>query len=289
MIKNILFFLFCIFFILLFKNYEIINLNIVKSCTIFIKNIFPSIFPIFIISTILLNLNFNKIINKILGKISKKFFKLSESQTYILFMSLFSGFPSSAKISKEMYDKNLITKKEIQKIILFTHFANPIFIISIVPYHKKLVLITHFISNIIIALLFKNIYKNKQYDNKFIIIKKEKNLTNIFFESITNSINLCLFILGSIVTFNIIITIINIPILNIILELSQGINYIETLSLSIKIKTIIIGSLISFGGLCIHLQVYGILNELKIKYTPYFLSRILQALITGLLILIFYN
>jgi hypothetical protein len=287
--KNIILLLLTFIFISLFKNYEIINSNIIKICTIFIKNIFPSVFPILLISSLILNLNIYKPIIKPLVKINKKIFNITESQTFIFFMSLFSGFPSSAKTSKEMYDKKLISRKEIQKIILFTHFANPIFILNIVQYHKYLVLTTHFISNIIIALILKNFYKNNTK-----VIKKQdkiinKNISVILFESITNSINTCMFILGTLITFNILSSIINIPIFNIILELSNGINYINILELSIKFKTILIGSLISFGGLCIHLQVYGILNDINIKYYPYLLTRILQAIITAILIFIFYK
>lgn len=287
MIKSIFFLLFSFIFISLFKNYEIINSNIIKTCTIFLKNIFPSTFPILVISSLFLNLNLYKIIIKLFGKINKKIFNITNSQTFILFMSLFSGFPSSSKLSKEMYEKKLISKTEIQKIILYTHFANPIFILSIVSYHKYLVLVSHFISNIIIALLLKNIYKNN--NNIILNNSSNKNITKIFFESITNSINTCMFILGTLITFNILSSIINIPIFNVILELSNGINYINTLEQSIKIKTILIGSLISFGGLCIHLQVYGILSDIKIKYYPYLLSRIFHAIITGILIYIFYK
>ena len=288
MIKNISFFILILIIFSLFKNYEIVNISIIKTCSIFLKNIFPSIFPIFLISSLLLNLNFYKIITKILGKLGNKIFNISKNQTYIFFISLFSGFPSSAKISKEMFDKNLITKKEIQKILLFTHFANPIFILNIVPYHKYLVLITHFFSNTIIALLTRNIYlENKKIINNN--ISKGKNISEVFFECINTSLNTSLFILGTIITFNILSSIINIPIFNIILELSNGINYITTLSLNIKYKTILIGSLISFGGLCIHLQVYGILSNIKVKYTPYLVSRIIQGIITGILIFIFYK
>lgn len=290
MIKKIFLLITLISSILILKNYELVKINIIEACNLFLKNIFPSIFPMLIISTLLLNLNFIKILNIFFKKINQKIFNISNNQSYILFMSMLSGFPSNAKISKELYEKEMVSKTEIQKIILFTHFANPIFILNMTKHHKILVLIAHYLGNIIIALLTKKIYieeNNKSinsYNNK-----NNKELSNIFFESITTAINTSLYILGTIVTFYIISSLFNHPLLNIILELSQGINKINLLHMSIKFKTILIGSLLSFGGICIHFQVYGILSNIKIKYYPYLICRIIHATITGLIIFIFYK
>lgn len=288
MIKKIILVITLVSSVLILKNHALINANIINACNIFFKNVFPSIFPMFIISTLLLNLNFVNVLNFIFQKINKKLFNISDSQSYIFFMSILSGFPSSAKISKDMYENNMISKIEIQRIILFTHFANPIFIMNMTNHHTLLVILAHYLGNIIIALLTKNIYTN----NETIIKKKDKKtnleFTTIFFDSITKALNTSLYILGTIVTFYIISSLINIPFFNIILELSQGINYINLLHISFKLKTILTGALLSFGGICIHFQVYGILNEIKIKYFPYLLSRIMHATITGLIIYIFY-
>lgn len=271
----------------IFKNYNIINVNIIKACTLFLNNIFPSLFPMFIISSILMNINFAHYINKFFKRINKLLFKINNNESYILFVSIISGCPSNAKIAKEMYDNKLIDKIHIQKILLFSHFSNPLFVISMVKHRTILVLIAHYISNIIIGIITRNKYISyncSKKENKIV----DKKISIILFESISNSLNTLLFILGTIVTFYIITSIINLPLFNIILELSQGLNYISLMNINLKMKTILLGSLLSFGGLCIHFQVYGILSNLKIKYIPYLLSRISQALITALIIFIFY-
>lgn len=277
--------LFILFF--LFKNYNIINENIVKSCNLFLNNIFPSLFPMFVISSILMNLNFAEYINKFFRKINKRLFKINSNESYILFISMISGCPGNAKTAKEMYDNNLIDKLSIQKIILFSHFSNPLFIIAMIKHKTILVLIAHYVSNFIIGLITRNMYLSYDFSIEKTKIESKK-ISNILIESISNSINTLLFILGTIVTFYIITSIINIPFFNIILELSQGINYLSLINIDLKLKTIFLGSLLSFGGICIHFQVYGILSDLKIKYTPYFLSRVLHAIITALIIFIFY-
>ncbi len=270
----------------LFKNYPLVSVNIIKACDLFLNKIFPSLFPMFIISSMLINLNFIKYVNFFFGKLCIKLFRLNNNTSYIFFMSIISGFPSNAKIAMEMYDMHLIDINDVQKIILFSHFSNPLFIMGMIKDHTLLVLFAHYISNVIIGIIIRNKYISQK-------VQKEVNPPNIkLAEALTTSINSAistlLFILGTIVTFFIISSIINIPFFNVILELSQGLNYLNTLNLSLKLKTLISGFLLSFGGICIHFQVYGILNKLNIRYIPYLFSRLFHALLTVLIIIIFY-
>ena len=277
--------LFILFY--LFKKYNLISKSIIYSCNLFLNNIFPSLFPMFVISSLLMNLNFIEYINIFFRRINKIVFKINSNESYILFISIISGCPSNAKTAKEMYDNKMIDKINIQKILLFSHFSNPLFIIAMVKHKTILVLISHYISNFIIGIITRNLYiSDNNYYNKKVI--NNKKISVILFESISNALNTLLFILGTIITFYVITSIINIPFFNVILELSQGINYLSSMNINLKLKTILLGALLSFGGICIHFQVYGILNELKLKYIPYLLSRISQALITALIIFIFY-
>lgn len=274
-----------IFTIILFIKHSIVSNNIIIACNLFLYKIFPSLFPIFIISSLLINLNFINIINILFSKVNCKLFKISNNLSYILFMSMISGFPSSAKIAHDMYKNNYITKDEVQKIILYTHFANPLFIINMIPNDYKIILFSHYISNFIIAIIVRNKYSKNTFNKK---INSSKNLVDVLTESIHSSINTLLFIFSTIVLFYIISTILNNDITNIFLELSQGINFLNTYDISYKYKLMLLGALLSFGGVCIHFQVYGILSDIKIKYTPYLLSRLFQSLLTVIIIYLLY-
>ncbi len=274
-----------IFTILLFIKHSIVSNNIIIACNLFLYKIFPSLFPIFIISSLLINLNFINIINILFSKVNCKLFKISNNLSYILFMSMISGFPSSAKIAHDMYKNNYITKDEVQKIILYTHFANPLFIINMIPNDYKIILFSHYISNFIIAIIVRNKYSKNTINKK---INNSKNLVDVLTESIQSSINTLLFIFSTIVLFYIISTILNNDITNIFLELSQGIKFLNTYDISYKYKLMLLGALLSFGGVCIHFQVYGILSDIKIKYKPYLLSRLFQSLLTVIIIYLLY-
>ncbi len=288
MIRNIALFIVLLITFLIFKNYPIVTSNIIEACELFLAKIFPSLFPMFIISSILINLNLIKYINLIFKKLNTKLFKLNENTSYILFMSMLSGFPSNAKIAKEMYDAKLIKQNDVQKIILFSHFSNPLFIMGMIKHKTLLVLMAHYLSNFIIGIIVRNKYPSEKETTKIKTSNSNLNISQTLTTAINQAMTTLLFILGTIVCFYILTSIINLPLFNVILELSQGLNYLNILDINMKLKTILYGSLLSFGGICIHFQVYGILSDLKIKYFPYLLSRLFHAILTGIIIFIFY-
>ncbi len=285
MVRKISLIIIIILTVLIFRNYPTIRDNIIMSCELFLNRIFPSLFPMFIISSILINLNFIFYIKLIFHNLLTKLFKIDENTTFIFLMSIISGCPSNAKIAKEMYEDEMIDRNAVQKVILFSHFTNPLFVISMVKYHPYLVLFAHYFSNIIIGFSVRKKYISEKRQHPLSYQKKP--FGEILTTSINNAMTTLLFILGTIVTFYIITSIINHPIASLFIEISQGLNYLNSLSLSIKAQTILSGVLLSFGGWCIHFQVYGILSNLKIKYLPYLLARIAQALLTAVIILLF--
>lgn len=268
-------------------DYKIVSVCIQQACNIFLKNIFPSLFPMFLISSLLIDLDFVKYINIIFKRINSKLFRINGNTSYILFMSMISGCPSNAKIAKDMYDKKIIEKTDVQKIILFSHFSNPIFILNSIPHRGLLVLTAHYISNFIIGFLFRNKYVSEN-NYEYTASKEKYNFSQSLSNAINTSISTLLFILGTIVTFYIISTILNMPIFNAILELSCGMNYLGNISIPLKLKTMLFGALLSFGGICIHFQVYGILSDIKIKYLPYLFSRLFHSFLTVVIIYFFY-
>lgn len=264
---------------------EVID-SIQKATTLFQTSIFPSLFPFMVISPFLINYGFLNTSKKIIGPIIKKLFKLSENTSYVFIMSLLSGFPGSAIYAKELHSTNTISEKEAEQLILFCHFSNPIFILTMINTKPLLVLTIHYSLNIIIGIIFrnKNISLNSNNKPKLEI----KNFFQVFTSAIKNSMENSLFILGVIVFFFMISSIINTPITNIFLELSQGLNYINLMCISDKLKAALAGALLSFGGFSVHLQTYGILSDMNFKYLNYLKTRILHSLLSFIIIFIIF-
>jgi sporulation integral membrane protein YlbJ len=295
--------------VLLESNYVMKSVSF--SLLLWTENIFPSLFPFFVISNLLINCGFASFLGELLKPFMYHVFRIKGEASFVLALSMLSGFPSSAKYTRELYDKGLINEYEASKLLTFTHFSNPLFIlgtISIMFLNNKevglLILICHYISNLIIGLIFRNYYISKK-DTSKVSLKKafdvmhEKRLASgksiglMISNALMNSINTLLLILGVISMFLIITTIIdqnitlnlyNQSILNGTLEMTQALKYVSLLPIPLKNKALLSTMFISFGGFSVHMQTIGLISDTKIKYLPFLVARILHASISSLLI-----
>ena len=246
------------------------------SFQIWIDNIFPSLFPFFVLSELLINFGFAHFIGEILNPFMYRLFKLKGEASFALAMSMISGFPSGAKYTSELYDRKIINEHEASKLLTFTHFSSPMFILGTISVFLNnvevgiLILIIHYISNFIIGLIFRNYYISDKTNEKISIkkaflkmhderVNNSKNLGQIITNSLINSINILLLILGVISLFLIITTVINNnlnlsiytkSIINGLFEMTQGLKYVTLLDFPLKLKYFYV----LFLGLSVHMR-----------------------------------
>lgn len=70
----------------------------INALLIFREKLFPSIFPFFVLSFLFINMGYPVILSKYFKKIMNVIFHLGESSSFILLMSMISGFPSVLNI-----------------------------------------------------------------------------------------------------------------------------------------------------------------------------------------------
>ena len=283
----------------IFGNFFVIDLKsiILESSNIWLYNLVPSMLPFYVISDLLINYGLIDILAFLFKKIINKLFNVSENASFVIFFSMFTGFPSSAKYLKNLLDLNYISLEDANKIIRFTHFSNPLFIINVIGNtiigNKKigfLILISHYLSNFIIGFLYRKEQTQKITTKR---VKNTKTFGSILTTSFINSFDSLLIVLGSLITFKILTSIIfhylgfNF-IISSLLEITQGLFALKNLTLNIELKALIAVAMISFGGFCIHTQVYSILSETKISYKNYFFSRILHVIIATTILTLFF-
>ena len=281
------------------------------SFNIWENSIFPSLFPFFVIGNILIDLGFPKLLGTLLKDVMYKLFKINGTGAFIIILSILSGFPSSAKYTKELYLNGEINDKEATKLLTFTHFSNPLFILgtlSITFLNNKeigmCILISHYIGNLFIGLIFRNYYISKKDTTKVSLknaiismnsSRTDKSFGQMLSNAITSSISTLLLILGTVTIFLVLTTLINNnlsvspyykSIINGIFEMTQGLKYLSMLKIPLYKQALISVFFISFGGLSVHMQVLSIISDTKIKYFSYFISRILHASISTIIFFI---
>lgn len=289
-----------VIFLSLIINPHLITSEILEALKVFIYTLFPSIFPFFLISDLLINYNFCNTLNKYFSKISNFLFHTSNASNFVIIMSIFSGFPSGAKYIKTLLNKGLLNINQANYLITFTHFANPLFILAVSSHlfnNSKigyLIIISHIIANIIIAIIIRPKEKEKIQQLQLNEIEPfSVNLAN----SIKSSLNLLTLILGNTCFFFIITKLITtyfnlgtLPtiFINGFFDMTKGIQSISLLSSPNLFKGILILTFICFGGINVHMQVLDIINKTKIKYRNFLLGRISQLAISSFLFFILY-
>ena len=304
MIKKI--FNYIIIFISIFVFFELfimretVYTSIMYALDIWVNKLIPSLFPFFIITDILINYNITGYIPKIIKKICKYIFNISDNMLTIFILSMFSGFPTNARSARALYDKGLISVEEANHILIFSHFANPAFILTTIAIYffnnRELgiyLLIIHYLSNFILGFCFRFFFKYTDSNNTN---GNSISFSNIFIGSIKNAIDTIITICGVIVIFlllsSIIINTFNFNgytkmIIKGIFEITIGIESLSKLGLTNSSKLIISSIFLAFGGISVHVQVLSQIVGTKIKYIYFFMGRMYQVIISLILAYLF--
>ena len=283
----------------IFVNPNLIIESGIKSITIFKEKLFPSIFPFFVLASLLLELGIANKLSIKLNPIFKRIFHVEGNSSFIILVSIISGFPSGSKYITNSYKENTINKETANYLLTFTHFANPLFVLGtcgIILNSLSLaykILIIGIISNIILGIILR--------PKELIISKKiTSKHNNSFLEALPKAINeaikLLLFMLGSITFFMFFSKLITSflalnPLLESIitgvLDMTSGISLVGEINTTLYIKGMLVLTFITFGSFSVHLQVINNIKEEDLDYKYFFLGRIIETAIALVLYIIF--
>ena len=281
---------------------SVIYSAIMYALNMWVNNLIPALFPFFIISDILINYNITMYIPKTISNLCKHLFNISDNMLLIFLLSMISGFPSNARNTRTLYDKGLISVEEANHILIFSHFANPLFILTTIAvffFHNEkmgiILLIVHYISNILLGIIFRNSADYKNCVNSKNIINND--FGSVFTMAIKKAIDTTLTICGIVTVFLMLSAIIintfdlniyNQMIIKGIFEITIGIEALSKLTISTPYKLVIASMILAFGGISVHIQVLSQIAGTKIKYIYFFMGRMYQMIIAGLLAFLWY-
>lgn len=270
-------------------NSNLITNNILDYTNLFLTKLFPSSFIFYITSSLLIDYGLVHLLSKLLP--------WNGNITYVTLMSLVSGFPSGSKYTKDLLEKNYITLETANYLTMFTHFPNPLFVLTTVYSilkNKKitiLLLVSIIISNLLIAIFFhkkekENNLKEKEIPKDFpsslkkAIISATKTILTIYGTS------LFFYLIAVLITNITSPTIYSYVLINGFFDLTKGITSTALLK-DTTLQSIFIIIFIALGGVSIHMQVKSILADTKINYKYFLLGRIISTLFSIILFFIF--
>ena len=91
----------------------------------------PSLFPFFISIELLSHTNIVKTLGKYLNPIMRPLFNVPGEGAFAFLMGLISGYPVGAKVVVKLFEQNIVTKDEAERLLAFTNNSGPLFIIEL--------------------------------------------------------------------------------------------------------------------------------------------------------------
>ena len=283
----------------IFINPSLIIESGISSINIFKTKLFPSIFPFFVLASLLLELGIATKISNKLNPIFKRLFHVEGNSSFIILVSIISGFPSGSKYAVENYKNKTIDKATANYLLTFTHFANPLFILgtcglilnSLSLAYK--ILIIQIISNLILGIILrpKEIISSKKINNY-----QTKSFLEALPKAINDAIKLLLFMLGSITFFmffsKLLTSFLSLnsffeTIITGILDMTSGISLVPSINTTNYIRGLIVLTFITFGSFSVHLQVLNNIKEEDLEYKYFFFGRIIETSIALILYILF--
>ncbi len=291
----ILIFLFSVLAFTLINSNLVIE-DVLEASTMFINKLFPAMFLFYTLSDLLINYGLLNVLEPIFNKLFLKLFHISGTSSFIVLMSMISGFPSGAKYTTSFLEKNLITKDLANYLLTFTHFSNPLFIMGTISilFSKKIaffILLCHYLSNFIVAFMIR---PKKAYIEKKSPKIERDSFSNTLATSFLSSFKVLFLILGNTIFFytisDILVHSLNNELIKTLIyglfDLTKGIISLKNLNITMFFKIILITSFLSFGGISVHFQVKEIIAKEKLNYLYFLLGRI-SSLAISIMLLIF--
>ncbi|TDL35143.1 sporulation integral membrane protein YlbJ [Jeotgalibacillus sp. S-D1] len=285
--------------------------------------IFPSLLPFFILADLLPRSNWTYVLGRILEPVMRPVFNVSGQGALVLLLGFSSGFPVGAKLSVQLYNDGKISLADAQRLVCFTNGASPIFIMGAIaagmlhtPSIGLLLLLAHYLGNILIGMLAGRMIsdkKDKPAKRPFKTLSKETSFGGVLQTAVATSVQQLLIIGGLIIFFSVISTLaskfqlFNFPLLILnklsewmhlsnewttgfllgVLEISNGTAHVAQYENDFMIKCVIVLAIISFGGFCIHAQIIACIHQTDIKYSPFFLFRLLHMVVSPVIFILF--
>ena len=283
----------------IFINPSLIIESGISSINIFKTKLFPSIFPFFVLASLLLELGIATKISNKLNPIFKRLFHVEGNSSFIILVSIISGFPSGSKYVVESYKNKTIDKATANYLLTFTHFANPLFILgtcglilnSLSLAYK--ILIIQIISNIILGIILR---PKELITSKIKTNHQSKSFLEALPKAINDAIKILLFMLGSITFFMFFSKLLTSSlslnpffetIITGILDMTSGISLVNSINTTTYIKGLLVLTFITFGSFSVHLQVLNNIKEEDIDYKYFFIGRIIESAIALVLYILF--
>ena len=99
-----------------------------RGLTLWFEQILPTLLPFSVVSYIILHSN---LFSYSAHTKDHRFLRIQPKEWYVIFCGFLFGFPIGSKLSADLYEHHLITRKRAQVLACFTNNLSPVFVTSV--------------------------------------------------------------------------------------------------------------------------------------------------------------
>ncbi len=287
-------------FILMLISSEVAIEYMKKGLKLCVATVIPSLFPFMIVSELVASSGVGVSLSKIFAKPMRLLFNVSEggASTYIL--GALCGFPIGAKTAVSMYDRGLMTKAELERLLTFCNNPGSAFVISAVGVSLLgdestgiMLYICVIISSLMIGFAGKFLFRGEPVPYTKTAIRYScdvKTITDAVQSSAVSMLGICAYVVFFSVLVGCIGAILShfsvpceiVAIISGFFEISSGMGAAVDVSngyLSIILCALFAG----WSGLSVHFQIISVCSGRGINFKPYIIAKAAQGVICAAL------
>ena len=141
-----------------------------ESASLWFTRVLPSLFPFMAACGLLLRLGAAERLGSFLQPVMKPLFGLPGICAFPFFLGILSGYPMGAKITAMLYEKKLLTKEDARHVLVFSNNPGPLFLIGTVgaaffhaPFWGYALLLSAFLGALATGMLWRFRRKTKSH------------------------------------------------------------------------------------------------------------------------------
>lgn len=243
--------------------------------------IVPTLLPILILTNTIIKSSSRVFLETVFSPLAR-LLRLPKCACCALILGLIGGYPTGAILSNELFNLHLIDSQTAKRLLRCSFCGGVAFIITAVgTIHLNstktgiIIYTVNVLSSIIICVADGIIHPNTNKSTKECSIASQS-FCNALINSIECSTKSVAVMCGCIVFFSAICGLVNIPPFAMpLIEITNGIFKFDG-SISLPYLCFFL----SFGGLCIHLQILNVIKSTGIGYIDFFVHRVVGGLIS---------
>lgn len=242
----------------------------------------PSLLPMMILSNTLLRSDTGELLSCVFGKVTATLFHLPRTATGAILLGLTCGYPTGAMLTASLYESGRLSRGEAHRLMRFNCSGGIAFTVTAVgsltlhDVRSGIILLTINITASLLYALLDGIVRRREPLSAPKTHVAALSAADALPDAVVASLRGLSVMCAMIVLFSALLRLFPVPpTLLPLLEITQGVCRNE-LALPLPYTAFFL----SFGGCCLHLQVYSYLKQTGMRYFDYLAGRTACALLS---------